>query len=467
MLHRHANFWRSLFILVDLSVSAGVFLAAYGLRFHSPVADWLPRFPEPPPLGAYLQVLPAIYAILFITNSYFRLYHPRRVSSFLQELADILKSNAMAIVLFMAFFFANRQFSYSRSIVAMFAVLNPAAVFLFRVAVRTGLRWLRTRGYNLRHVLIAGTGRPAQALLHRLRANPWTGFRVQGLASLTAGRVGTSIHGVPVLGTVDEIGRLLDEHRPHQVFIALPLHERKTIERILVELAERFVPVRLVPDIGSLLGSRVTTELDGIRIVNLWENHLSGWNAVSKRGLDILVAVAALVLLAPLLAAIAAAIKLAAGGPVLYVQTRMGHDGRTFPMLKFRTMREGSEDDTRFTRPGDARSTPIGRLLRRTSLDELPQLVNVLLGQMSLVGPRPERPVFIERFRRTIPRYMLRHRAKAGMTGWAQVNGWRGDTSLKKRLQYDLYYLHNWSLAFDLKILVITLLRGWRHRNAY
>jgi Undecaprenyl-phosphate glucose phosphotransferase len=467
MLRRYAWLWRSLFILVDLSVSAGVFLGAYALRFHSPIEAWFPRYPERPSFDAYARALPAMYVILFVTNSYFHLYQPRRVSSFLDELVDILKSNALAIVLFMAFFFTNRNYSYSRSLVAMFAVMNPAAVFLFRVCVRTGLRWLRTRGHNLRHILIAGTGRPAQALIHKIRANPWTGLRVQGIASLTRERVGSSIHGVPVVGTVSEIGRLLDELGSHQVFIALPFRERAVIERLLLELAQRFVPVRLVPDIGSLLTNQVTTEFDGIRILNLWENHLSGWNAFWKRSLDVVVAATALTVLSPLLLLIAASVKLATGGPVFYIQKRMGHDGRVFPMLKFCTMRAGTEDDTHFTRPDDARSTPIGRFLRKTSLDELPQLLNVLLGQMSLVGPRPERPVFIDRFRRTLPRYMLRHRAKAGMTGWAQVNGWRGDTSLKKRLQYDLYYLHNWSLAFDIKILLLTLFRGWRHRNAY
>jgi Undecaprenyl-phosphate glucose phosphotransferase len=373
----------------------------------------------------------------------------------------------MAVLLLLAYFFFHREASYSRSIVAMFALLNPAAAFLFRLAVRGGLRFLRARGRNLRAILIVGTGRTAQALLHRLRRNAWTGMRVRGLVSLSPADTGRTIHGVPVIGAAGDLARLVREHPVDQVFIALPLHEQEAVERVIAALSGALIPLRVVVDPGFLLHHRVTMDFDGLRIVNLWENHLVGWNATLKLLLDLGVAAVALVVLAPVFLAIALAIKLTERGPVFWVQERMGHDGRTFRMLKFRTMRPGSEDDTRFTQPGDPRCTRVGRFLRRTSLDELPQLLNVLRGEMSLVGPRPERPVFVAEFQRTMPRYMLRHKAKAGITGWAQVNGWRGATSLRKRLQYDLDYLHNWSLALDLKILAMTLVRVFTQRNAY
>ena len=258
---------------------------------------------------AYVGAVPAIYVILFFTNSYFRLYHPRRVSKFLDELIDILKSNAVALLLLLTFFFLNREFTYSRSIVLIFAVANPAAVFLFRLAVRSGLRWLRSRGYNLRHVLIAGTGRPAQALLHRLRKNPWTGIRVVGLLSISPDRVGKVIHGVPVLGTAEETLRILDEREATQVYVALPLHGGRSSRSSSQEIADRFIPVRLVPDMGFLLDHRVTTDFDGLRIVNLWENHLSGWNAFAKRALDLSVALAALGSWPPCCAGVALAIE--------------------------------------------------------------------------------------------------------------------------------------------------------------
>jgi Undecaprenyl-phosphate glucose phosphotransferase len=467
VLRDYAFLWRSCFIAIDLSISAGVFLVGYWVRCHPALASWFSERTDMPPFEAYAAMLPAVYVILFVTNNYFRLYQARRISRFSDELVDIMKSNAMAVILLMTFCFLNRNFSYSRSIVAIFAVLNPIAIFFFRATIRTALRLLRSRGYNLRSVLIVGTGRPAQALLHRLRRNTWTGMRVHGLVSLSPERVGSTIHDAPVVGTVDEIEKVLARHPVNQVFIALPLHKRLAIEAVLQKLSESFVAIRLVPDLGFLLNHRITMDFDGLRVVNLWENDLSGWNVFAKRTLDLAIAWTGLIVLSPLLLLLALVIKLTDGGPVLYIQKRMGHDGQIFPMVKLRTMRLGSEDDTKFTQPRDERCTPIGRFLRRTSLDELPQLLNVIAGHMSLVGPRPERPVFIESFRKTMPQYMLRHKVKAGMTGWAQVNGWRGATSLKKRLQYDLYYLHNWSLWFDLKILLITLLRGWTHRNAY
>ncbi len=467
MLRELHSLWRACFVVIDLSVSATLFLLAYWLRFRPEVASWLGKQLEPPQVEAYLSMLPALYGVLFFTNSYFRLYQARRISKFAQEFVDILKSNTVAILLLMTFCFLNRNFSYSRSVVAIFACLNPVGLFLFRFGIRSVLRVFRAHGYNLRHILIVGTGRPAQALLHRLRLNPWTGLRTQGFVSISAERVGTSIHGVPVLGTTKEIGKVLKEHAANQVFITLPLHLRKEIEDVLEQLSHSFVAIRMVPDLGFLLNHRVTMDFDGLSIVNLWENHLGGWNVFAKRCLDLGISLLAIIFFSPAILLISALILLLEGGPIFYVQRRMGHDGRIFPMIKFRTMSLGAENDTKFTQPNDERCTGLGRFLRRTSVDELPQLFNVILGHMSLVGPRPERPVFIESFRKSMPRYMLRHKVKAGMTGWAQVNGWRGATSLKKRLQYDLYYLHNWSLWFDLKILALTFIRGWTHRNAY
>lgn len=467
MLREYSFIWRLLFVLTDLTISAGAFLACYWLRFEPPLIWWFPTPHPRPPLEAYLKVLPLVYIVVFFSNNYFRLYHPRRVNSFMDELARIVKSNCLVLLLLMAFFYMDRSFSYSRSIAVSFLVVNPACVFLFRVAVRSTLRRLRAGGHNLRHVLVVGTGRKAQELLHRFRRNRWTGLRVVGLISLGAGRVGSAIHRIPVVGCVKNIEAVLDLQNVDRVYIALEPTKRAEIERLLGLLAERFIPIRLVQDRLLLEKHRVVAEFDGLHIVSLWENHLTGWNAFAKRAMDIVVSLGGIILLSPCFLAIAAAVACTSRGPVLYRQKRMGHDGRIFSIIKFRTMRDGTDDDQTFTQRSDARCTPVGRFLRRTSLDELPQLVNVLLGQMSLVGPRPERPSFIAKFRESLPQYMLRHKIKAGMTGWAQINGWRGDTSLKKRLQYDLFYMHNWSLWFDVKILVLTLVRGWRNRNAY
>ncbi len=467
MLREYSFIWRLLFVLTDLTISAGAFLACYRLRFEPPLLWWFPTLHPRPPMEAYIKVLPLVYLVVFFANNSFRLYHPRRVNSFADEFVGIVKSNCLVLLLLMAFFYMDRSFSYSRSIALLFLALNPICLFLFRVAVRTTLRRVRTRGHNLRHVLVVGTGRQAQQLLHRFRRNLWTGLRVIGVVSLRASRVGSVIHRTPVVGCLKNIEAVLDRQKVDRVYIALEPSKRAEIERLLGIFAERFIPIRFVQDQFLHQKHRVVADFDGLHIVSMWENHLTGWNMFAKRALDITVSLSGIILASPCLLVIATAVASTSRGPVLYRQDRMGHDGKIFSIIKFRTMRDGSDDDQKFTEPDDDRCTAVGRFLRRTSLDELPQLFNVLIGQMSLVGPRPERPVFIAKFRQSLPQYMLRHKIKAGMTGWAQINGWRGNTSLKKRLQYDLFYMHNWSLGFDLKILALTLVRGWRNLNAY
>ncbi len=467
MLRRTSILWRNLFVLTELSLSAGLFLASYALRFVPPVSTVFPPRHEVPPLEAYIVVLPAVYVIVLLANGYFRLYHPRRVHSFADEALAIAKANLAATILLMTVFFMDRSASYARGVVLLWAVLNPIGTFAFRVLVRTALRLLRSRGYNLRHVLVVGIGRAGQQLVHSFRKNPWTGIRVVGFVGTRPESVGRVLHGVPVIAHVGDLSGLLDRERFDHVYIALAPEHRRTAERALEVCAEHFVATRLVEDPILRVRHPVTIDFGGLRITSVWENHLTGNNAAVKRVLDIVVASIALVILAPLFALIALAVATTSRGPVFYRQRRMGLDGRLFTMVKFRTMKVDAAERGHFTQPGDDRCTRVGRFLRRTSLDELPQLVNVVIGEMSLVGPRPERPVYIERFRSRLPRYMLRHRIKAGMTGWAQINGWRGDSSLKKRLQYDLFYMHNWSLWFDIKILLLTFFRGWTHPNAY
>ena len=465
MLREHHALWRGLFIACDLLVSVLAFLGAHAIDIHLLGGDGVPA--GRPPLFAYGQAIPVLVLVLWVTNSYFKLYEPRRTSSFPEEMSAVVKSSFMALLLLMALFFFNGNLAWARPVVVVFGVLNPVALILFRTTMRTGLRVLRSRGYNQRRVMIVGTGRTAQELIHRLRRNPWTGIHLIGLVSRSPERVGNRIHGVRVIGSIDATLRVVAEHQIDHVYIALPSAERWILEELVESLSERFIAVSIVPDIGYYLAPRHLTDFDGLPVVSVWETRAQGFDAVIKRGLDVAVASAGLAACLPLFLVIAGAIKATSRGPVLYVQKRMGMDGKIFSILKFRTMRADAGETADWTQPGDKRCTRFGRLLRRTSLDELPQLFNVLAGQMSLVGPRPERPVLIEEFRKRFPHYMHRHQVKAGMTGWAQVNGWRGNTSLRKRLQYDLYYMRHWSIWFDLKILALTLLRGLVHRNAY
>ena len=477
MLRRYSSLWNSLFIAADLAVSVAVFLGAYVLRFQPWVISRLPVTDQVPPLSIYLRLAPVLALVLFLTNRHYRLYSPRREESPLEEFLDLWRSNIAAVLLLIAYLFFDRTHAYARVVVGIFAVVHPFAVFLFRAAVRAALRQARRQGYNLRHIVIVGTGRTAQALVHRIRRNPWTGLRIVGLVGDGTEKVGRKIHGVEVIGAVGEIEELLQRQRPDQVYIALSGESTRAMEPLVRTLIDHRVDLRIVPDLGLLLGlHHRTVDFDGLPVATIWESPIEGWGAVSKRAVDFGIAFVSLVVLAPLLVLIALLVKITSRGPILYRQQRMGLDGRVFSLLKFRSMRQAPADgvpaadpadDGGWTTRGDARCTPLGRLLRSLSLDELPQLYNVLLGQMSLVGPRPERPLYIEKFKRSIPRYMLRHKVKAGLTGWAQINGWRGDTSLKKRIQYDLYYLKHWSLGFDLKILLLTLVRGFLHPNAY
>jgi Undecaprenyl-phosphate glucose phosphotransferase len=328
---------------------------------------------------------------------------------------------------------------------------------------------MRARGVNLRHVLAVGEGETMESMISRLDRYPELGLRVVGVVTDEQSSA-VAIAGKEVLGHFGELLELTQRTRVDEVLISLPPNQMPRLDSLLEQLREETLAVRIVPDVYRhvTLGCQVD-EFEGTPIVRINDSPLVGMGAFAKRATDIVLSAAALVILAPLLLLIAVAVKLTSNGPVIYAQERMGLDGRSFRMLKFRSMREDAESKTGavWCRPSDERRTPIGTFLRQTSLDELPQLWNVLRGDMSLVGPRPERPVFVNQFRKEIPHYMLRHKVQAGITGWAQVNGWRGNTSLTARVECDLFYIRNWSYLLDLKILVMTIWKGFINKNAY
>jgi exopolysaccharide biosynthesis polyprenyl glycosylphosphotransferase len=454
MLHRYSDVFRTLLGAVDLSLVALAWLAAYGLRFHAGI-------PAPlgvPPLAAYLYPLPLILPLFLVLFHAQGLYQPRRMDSPLGEAAAVVRATALAIVAMAAATFFARNQSYSRLAIGLFSVLAPALVIGFRSSVRFCLRQARRRGFNLRYVLVVGSGPLAEIVVGRIAGRPEAGLRILGVVA--DGALGGMVAGARVIGGYGDLKSLLHAHRVDQLIIALSRHEADRFEKVVASLADEVVHVKVVPDLLHDHGLRSTVEsLDGIPVIGLQETALVGWPAVAKRAFDLAVSALALVLLSPALLGIGLAIALTSGRPILYRQTRMGHDGRVFDMLKFRSMRRDAEaTGVGWTQANDPRRTRVGRWLRRFDLDELPQLVNVLRGEMSLVGPRPERPAYIESFRREMPGYMLRHKVRAGMTGWAQVHGWRGDTSIQERLEHDLYYIQKWSFWLDLRILAMTLL---------
>jgi Undecaprenyl-phosphate glucose phosphotransferase len=327
---------------------------------------------------------------------------------------------------------------------------------------------LRRKGYNLRYMLIVGAGKVAGDLASRVRLHQELGVQLLGCLS-KHGDEKRGSGGIPVVGRYEDVKKFIGRTDIDQIVVALPLEDHQMLPTIMEQLKDSLVDIKIVPDLYQFasLGGAIE-EFEGLPVISLQECPLDGINLFTKRVVDLVVGFGLLVLFSPLMFLIAILVKLTSRGPIFFKQERVSFDGTRFSIVKFRTMYTNAESQgPGWTTPGDNRVTPLGRILRSTSLDELPQLLNVLKGDMSIVGPRPERPVFIQEFRRRIPRYMLRHKVPAGITGWAQVHGWRGDTSIDKRIEYDLYYIENWSLVLDLKILWLTLFRGFRNRNAY
>jgi Undecaprenyl-phosphate glucose phosphotransferase len=457
VLKAHSRVFEQLMLAADLAVVAGAWLAAYGLRFY--VAGPPLVTPEIPPLGDYLLQLVPILIVWAFAFRWFDLYRPRRIGSHVSEWVDIAKASTLGVLVLVAvmqFVFHDRE--YSRTVILYFWVLSIVTASFMRAAFREGLRVARRRGYNVRRAMVVGGGRPAADVLAMLARRVDLGIQVVvALGDKAEGDAG-----------YEDVRATLDRYAVDVVFIALPHAEHGRLAGILADIGDDLVTIHLVPDVYGLASLRGgIEEFESIPFIHLRETPLDGWDRVLKRAFDVAVGGLCLLVAAVPMLVIAAAVRLTSPGPALLRQERMGLDGRRFSLFKFRTMRADAEAATGpvWARPDDDRRTGIGGMLRRFNLDELPQLLNVLRGEMSLVGPRPERPVFVEDFRRRIPGYMLRHKVKAGMTGWAQVNGWRGDTSLEKRIEYDLYYIERWSLFFDVKILVQTLYRGFT--NAY
>jgi Undecaprenyl-phosphate glucose phosphotransferase len=397
----------------------------------------------------------------------FDLYRPRRIASHLSEAADIAKASSMgALVLVAVMTFVFRDFEYSRVVIIYFWLLSIGAVWFSRAAFREGLRFARRRGYNLRYAIVVGDGDLAATVVSRMQARPDVGIQVLGVV----GDDKDGASGARWLGGYSDLRAVLDAHPVDHVILALVHEDYGRLGGLLDAVGDEPVTIHVVPDLfrfASLRGG--VEEFEGMPFIHLRDSPLHGWSQVTKRVFDVVFASGMLVTLAPLLAVLAIGVKLTSRGPVLYRQERMGLDGQRFGMLKLRTMRTDAEARTGpvWASEDDPRRVPFGAFLRRLSLDELPQFINVLRGEMSVVGPRPERPFFVERFRQTVPGYMLRHKVKAGVTGWAQVNGLRGNTSLEKRIQYDLEYIERWSLWLDLKIIAMTATRIVFDRNAY
>jgi len=470
VLRKKARVAIGVFVLTDVVITAIAWVAAYTLRFEfPPLLRVLPASKGIPPLDSYLWLVPLLVLLWPVVIYFHGLYELQRARSRIDEffaiLFSVLVGSALLLgaTLYIRVYYRYQptiapQWEYSQVVFGLFVLLDVAGISLGRSALRAYLRRRWASGQNVESVLVAGTGPLGRTVAESILAHGELGYSVVGF--LDDGVEGP-ILGRPVLGGLADVRDV----------IRRPVDRHAELLELIRAVRNECLGIRVVPDLLQYATLKATLEdLDGIPVISLNDVPLQGWRSLAKRCMDLLLSSTALLLGSWIFVVIAVLIKLKGGkGPVFYRQERMSLDGRTFQMFKFRSMCQDAERETGpvFATEEDPRRTGIGVWLRRRNLDELPQLFNVLLGDMSLVGPRPERPPFVERFRQTIPQYMLRHRVKSGITGWAQVNGWRGNTSIEKRIEYDLYYVENWSLLLDFKIMILTLLRGFGQRHAY
>ncbi len=463
MSHRHKLLLALLTVVLDAVLATVAFCLAYQLRALLP----LPTPIKMAPLRDYLWWLVLHVSSLLTTFFFYRLYHTRRGGSRIDLFYSIVSAVSIATVIgtSLSYLAYQTEGDLSRGVTVYAWALTIALLFFGRIF----LGWIRGRVAARRpdRLLLVGTGDVARMILQKTLHSPQLGYRVVGFVDGedTEG----DVVGLPILGSQSELARILRENDIQEVVIALPNASHDELLDMISACEAEHANVRIFPDFFQIVASELSIgDLDGLPMLTIRDPGLRGWKLTLKRTIDLVIGSLALIFLSPLMLLVALLIRLGSKGPVFYAQVRVGLDGKPFPILKFRTMLTGAEEGTGpvWTTIDDPRRTRLGEFLRKTSFDELPQLINVLVGDMSLVGPRPERPIFVEQFKQVVPRYMERHKEKAGMTGWAQVNGLRGDTSIVERTKYDLYYIENWSPMFDLKIILRTLvnqLRGERH----
>lgn len=464
MIHQRSQLLGSCFLLTDLVLTTAAWFLAYFLYFKS---GWFHLDKKIPDFYLCLQRLPLLWLLSVVAYRLGGMYDVGRLRRFREEMVAVFKASLLLTLLVMARIFFLHDAYESRAGISIFWGLSVVLVLIGRRIAWAIIRTLRSHGYNQTFSIIVGAGRAARKMARVLQRVNWLGIKNIGFVDEKSNRLSSDLD---VLGSFADLPELIEKYGVHHVFVALPLDRTDDARRVFAILSRSLVEVRMVCDVPNLAGlSLTTTNLDGLPLIGLRESPHFGLNIVVKRAMDAVLSAVGLVLLSPLLALLAVLVKWSSPGPIFYRQERCGLNGRSFHMLKFRSLRVDAEQKSGavWAVKNDPRRTRLGAFLRKTSLDELPQLWNVLMGDMSLVGPRPERPVFIQQFSRTIPNYMARHAVKAGITGWAQVHGWRGNTSLRKRLQYDLYYITHWTPWLDLRILWMTLFHGFIHRNAY
>ena len=456
-----------LHVVIDALVIIFSYTAAWYLRFKSGIFELDPWFLS---LQEYMKALLIIVPGYLILYYAFQLYTPKRVQGRRYEAWHIVQANTIGLMAYILFLYLTKQSDFSRTMFFVFFCVNVFSEVTVRNIIREGLRNMRKKGYNQKHILLIGYSRAAEQYIDRILSNPEWGYIVRGILADNKPR-GTEYRGIKVLGRVENLTIILPENKLDEIAITLGLAEYHKLEHIVSMCEKSGVHTKFIPDYNNIIPTKPYTEdLLGLPVINIRHVPLSNaLNAFTKRCVDLFGAIVALILFSPVMAVVSVIIKATSPGPLIFKQERIGLQNKPFPMYKFRSMvvQDAASEKAKWTVQNDPRVTPIGKFIRKTSIDELPQLFNALKGDMSLVGPRPERPQFVEKFREEIPRYMVKHQVRPGLTGWAQVNGFRGDTSIRKRIEHDLYYIENWTLGFDFKILFLTFFKGFVNKNAY
>lgn len=458
-------------------LDALVIMISYALAWYIQIGNpWFGVTPHNKQAMAavYLVTMIIIVPSYLILYAFFHLYTPKRVQGRRLELANILKANVIGLLAISLVLFLGSKnellFNFSRWMILWFFIINVLGEVLERNAIRTLLRSMRSKGYNQKHLLLVGYSRAAEGFIDRSLQNPEWGYAIRGILDDNE-EWGKVYKGVKVIGKTTDLNEILDLNTLDEIAITLSIKEYGSLETIVTACEKSGVHTKFIPDYNNIIPTRPFMEdLQGLPVINIRHVPLTSMvNATIKRMVDIVGAVVALILFSPVMLFAALLIKITSPGPLIFSQERIGLHNKSFKMYKFRSMeiQPPMKEKSEWTTPGDPRITPVGKFIRKTSIDEMPQFYNVLRGDMSLVGPRPERPFFVERFKEEIPRYMIKHQVRPGMTGWAQVNGYRGDTSIAKRIEHDLYYIENWTLGFDFKILFLTVFKGFINKNAY
>ena len=467
MIKDNQKLFNRLHVLLDAVIIVIAYVAAWYFRFKSgffALSSWYIS------LTQYMKYLVLIVPVYLALYYLFQLYTPKRVQGRRLEAWHIFQANIIGLLVFILYLYLAKLTDYSRKMLFVFFCFNVVFEVVFRNLLRYILRKYRKRGYNQKHVLLVGYSQAAEGYIDRVLSHPEWGYNIRGILDDNRTR-GTEYHGIKILGTTENLSVILPENKLDEIVITLSLAEYHKLARIVGMCEKSGVHTKFIPDYNNVIPTRPYTEdILGMPVINIRHVPLSNaFNAFLKRCVDIFGALVAIILFSPVMLVTAIIIKVTSPGPLIFKQERIGKHNHPFYMYKFRSMvvQEEKTEKQGWTTKNDPRVTPVGKFIRKTSIDELPQLFNILVGDMSLVGPRPERPQFVEKFKEEIPRYMIKHQVRPGLTGWAQVNGYRGDTSIQKRIEYDLYYIENWTLGLDIKILFLTIFKGFVNKNAY